>query len=46
MAKFEITFLGQAEENGQMVLVDRCTIEARTTKEAAEKYAALFTDGA
>ena len=42
----EIMILMQREPNGPMVLMDRCTLEASDTKDAAEKYAALFADGA
>lgn len=44
--KFEITVLAVREENGPFVMMDRCTLEASDTKDAAQKYAALFTDGA
>lgn len=44
MRKFEITVLAQ-DDNGNMILQDRCTISAADTADAARKYAELFGPG-
>lgn len=39
--KTEITVM-QENDSGQMVLMDRCTLTAESTADAARAYAALF----
>ena len=39
--KFEITVMAE-NGSGQMVLMDRCTLTANKTSDAARQYAELF----
>lgn len=42
--KTEITVLMQREAQSPMTLMDRCTLDATSTADAARQYAALFAD--
>jgi hypothetical protein len=41
--KFEITVLGE-NNSGNMILMDRCTMTAGNTADAARQYARLFSE--
>jgi hypothetical protein len=42
--KTEITVLMQREAQSPMTLMDRCTLDATSTADAARQYARLFAD--
>lgn len=44
MAKYEIQVLVTEDEGGPAKLLDRCTLTADNLSDAADKYAALFTE--
>jgi len=41
--RFEITVMRAESENSPLVMMDRCTLEADSTADAARTYAGLFT---